>query len=135
MPEMGDPMTEEETKNFMSNSTYFGLLLNASVSIHMRVKRRTIMSVFKDATVVVVHGVWAEGSSWETVIRELQKQGLNVVAAPIPLTSLSDDAAALRRTIARTEGPVILAGHGSSQMFLGKFWLQFQRPSLLLGDH
>jgi pimeloyl-ACP methyl ester carboxylesterase len=69
------------------------------------------MSVFKNATVVVVHGAWADGSSWEPVIRELQKQGLNVVAAPIPLTSLGDDAAALRRTIARTEGPVILAGH------------------------
>jgi pimeloyl-ACP methyl ester carboxylesterase len=69
------------------------------------------MSVFKNATVVVVHGAWADGSSWELVIRELQKQGWNVVAAPIPLTSLGDDAAALRRTIARTEGPVILAGH------------------------
>jgi pimeloyl-ACP methyl ester carboxylesterase len=69
------------------------------------------MSAFKNATVVVVHGAWADGSSWEPVIRGLQKQGLNVVAAPIPLTSLSDDAAALRRTIARTEGPVILAGH------------------------
>jgi len=40
-----------------------------------------------------------------------QNEGLNVVAAPIPLTSLSDDAAALRRTIARTQGPVIVAGH------------------------
>jgi pimeloyl-ACP methyl ester carboxylesterase len=69
------------------------------------------VSVFKNATVVVVHGAWADGSSWELVIRALQKEGLNVVAAPIPLTSLSDDAAALRRTIARTEGPVILAGH------------------------
>jgi pimeloyl-ACP methyl ester carboxylesterase len=45
------------------------------------------------------------------VIRLLQEQGLKVVAAPIPLTSLSDDAAALRRTIARTEGPLVLAGH------------------------
>jgi pimeloyl-ACP methyl ester carboxylesterase len=41
----------------------------------------------------------------------LQRQGLKVVAAPIPLTSLSDDAAALQRAIARTEGPVIVAGH------------------------
>src|SRR5580658_8346698 len=69
------------------------------------------MSVNKDATVVVVHGAWADGSSWGPVLGELQKQGFNVVAAPIPLTSLSDDAAALRRTIARTQGPVILAGH------------------------
>lgn len=69
------------------------------------------MSAFKNATVVVIHGAWADGSSWEPVIRRLQNEGFNVVAAPIPLTSLSDDAAALRRTIARTEGPVLVAGH------------------------
>jgi pimeloyl-ACP methyl ester carboxylesterase len=44
-------------------------------------------------------------------MRPLQKQGLQVVAAPIPLTSMSDDAAALKRTIARTHGSLILAGH------------------------
>jgi pimeloyl-ACP methyl ester carboxylesterase len=69
------------------------------------------MSAFKNATVVVVHGAWADGSSWEPVIRLLQKKDLKVIAAPIPLTSLTDDAAALRRTIARTDGPVIVAGH------------------------
>jgi pimeloyl-ACP methyl ester carboxylesterase len=69
------------------------------------------MSDLKNLTVIVVHGAWADGSSWEPVIRRLQGKGLNVVAAPIPLTSLRDDAAALRRTIARTEGPVIVAGH------------------------
>jgi pimeloyl-ACP methyl ester carboxylesterase len=69
------------------------------------------MSFTKDATVVVVHGAWADGSSWEAVISPLLKNGLKVVAAPIPLTSLSDDAAALKRVIARTEGPVIVAGH------------------------
>src|SRR3984885_13333640 len=65
----------------------------------------------ENATVVVVHGAWADGSSWQAIIGPLEDRGLNVVAAPIPLTSLSDDAAALKRTIARTEGPVILAGH------------------------
>ena len=69
------------------------------------------MSFSKNATVVVVHGAWADGSSWQAVIRSLEERGLNVIAAPIPLTSLSDDAAALKRTIARTEGPVIVAGH------------------------
>jgi pimeloyl-ACP methyl ester carboxylesterase len=69
------------------------------------------MSELKNAAVVVVHGAWADGSSWEPVIRRLLSKGLKVVAAPIPLTSLGDDAAALRRTIARTEGPVIVAGH------------------------
>ena len=69
------------------------------------------MSFPKNATVVVVHGAWADGLSWQAVIRSLEERGLNVIAAPIPLTSLSDDAAALKRTITRTEGPVIVAGH------------------------
>src|ERR1700744_4707241 len=69
------------------------------------------MSVFENTTVVVVHGAWADGSSWQLVIPQLEKRGFKVIAAPIPLTSLSDDAAALKRTIARTEGPVIVAGH------------------------
>jgi pimeloyl-ACP methyl ester carboxylesterase len=69
------------------------------------------MSNLRRATVVVVHGAWADGSSWEPVISRLLKQGFNVVAAPIPLTSLRDDAATLRRTIARTQGPILLAGH------------------------
>jgi pimeloyl-ACP methyl ester carboxylesterase len=62
-------------------------------------------------TVVVVHGAWADGSSWEPVIHRLQQKSFPVLAAPIPLTSLTDDAAWLRRTIARAEGPVIVAGH------------------------
>jgi pimeloyl-ACP methyl ester carboxylesterase len=69
------------------------------------------MNFSKNATVVVVHGAWADGSSWQAIIRLLEDRGLNVIAAPIPLTSLSDDAAALKRTIARTQGPVIVAGH------------------------
>lgn len=77
------------------------------------------MSVFENATVVLVHGAWADGSSWEPVIRKLQEQRLNVIAAPIPLTSLSDDAAALRRTIARTNGTVIVAGHAYAGAVVG----------------
>jgi pimeloyl-ACP methyl ester carboxylesterase len=69
------------------------------------------MNSSEKATVVVVHGAWADGSSWRAVIRLLQEQDFKVVAAPIPLTSLSDDAAALKRTIARIQGPVIVAGH------------------------
>ena len=77
------------------------------------------MSIFKNATIVLVHGAWADGSSWGSVIQKLQDQGLNVIAAPIPLTSLNDDAAALRRTIARTEGPVIVAGHAYGGAVVG----------------
>jgi pimeloyl-ACP methyl ester carboxylesterase len=69
------------------------------------------MPLPENSTVVVAHGAWADGSSWSEVILPLSKQGLRVVAAPLPLTSLSDDITALNRTIARTQGPVIVAGH------------------------
>ncbi|MGB6872208.1 MAG: alpha/beta hydrolase [Acidobacteriaceae bacterium] len=62
-------------------------------------------------TVVLVHGAWADGSCWTNVILPLRRHGLKVIAAPLPLTSLSDDAAALRRVIERTTGPVTLVAH------------------------
>jgi pimeloyl-ACP methyl ester carboxylesterase len=61
--------------------------------------------------IALVHGAWADGSSWARVIQPLQSKGLKVQAAPIPLTSLSEDIAALDRALERTEGPVILAAH------------------------
>jgi pimeloyl-ACP methyl ester carboxylesterase len=68
----------------------------------------------KNVTAVLVHAAWADGSCWSNVILPLRNQGLQVTAAPIPLTSLSDDAAALQRAIERTSGPVILVGHAYS---------------------
>jgi pimeloyl-ACP methyl ester carboxylesterase len=65
----------------------------------------------KDVSVVLVHGAWADGSSWERVITALKAENVKVVAAPLPLTSLADDVAALNRSLDRTGGPIILAGH------------------------
>ncbi len=62
-------------------------------------------------TVVLVHGAWADGSSWSPVITELRGSGAAVTAAPIPLTSLDDDVDALDRAIDRTTGHVILVAH------------------------
>lgn len=62
-------------------------------------------------TVVLAHGAWADGSCWHNVILPLRKQGFGVICAPIPLTSLSDDIAALNGVIERTSGPVVLVGH------------------------
>jgi pimeloyl-ACP methyl ester carboxylesterase len=62
-------------------------------------------------TVVLVHGAWADGSSWNDVTGALLSKGLDVLAAPIPLTSLSDDVAALDRALEHTSGPLVLAGH------------------------
>jgi pimeloyl-ACP methyl ester carboxylesterase len=70
-------------------------------------------------TVVLVHGAWADGSSWSRVITGLQQAGIAVIAAPIPLTSLADDVDALDRTIDRTEGPVVVAGHAYAGGVIG----------------
>ena len=64
-----------------------------------------------NGTMILVHGAWADGSSWGQVILPLRHQSLRVICAPIPLTSLSDDAAALSRVLERVDGPVLIAGH------------------------
>jgi len=63
------------------------------------------------ATVILVHGAWADGSSWSKVISRLQQKGVQTVAVQNPLTSLNDDVAAVNRAIASAKGPVVLVGH------------------------
>jgi pimeloyl-ACP methyl ester carboxylesterase len=62
-------------------------------------------------SIVLVHGAFADGSSWAKVISILQAKGYNVTAAQIPLTGFADDVAATNRALARQTGPVILVGH------------------------
>ncbi len=62
-------------------------------------------------TVLLVHGAWADGSSWSKVIPLLEEKGLHVVSVQIPLTSFADDVAATQRAIALEDGPVLLVGH------------------------
>src|SRR5437870_7222447 len=62
-------------------------------------------------TVVLVHGAWADGSSWTKVLSLLLLRGMYVIAAQIPLTSIEEDAAATNRIFADAAGPVILVGH------------------------
>lgn len=68
---------------------------------------------------ILVHGAWADGSCWSNVVSPLQERGLHVICAPIPLTSLSDDAAALSRVLERSSGPVVLVGHAYSGAVIG----------------
>lgn len=62
-------------------------------------------------TVVLVHGAFADGSSWNRVIDKLQRQHTEVIAVQLPLTSLKEDVAATQRAIARAHGDVVLVGH------------------------
>jgi pimeloyl-ACP methyl ester carboxylesterase len=73
----------------------------------------------KDVSVVLAHGAWADGSSWAAVIAALKKESVEVLAAPLPLTSLADDVATLNRSLDRTNGPIVLAGHAYAGAVIG----------------
>jgi pimeloyl-ACP methyl ester carboxylesterase len=72
-----------------------------------------------DVTVVLVHGAWADGSSWAKVIAPLTASGVKAIAAPLPLTSFHDDIAALDRTLERAQARVVLAGHAYAGAVIG----------------
>ena len=65
----------------------------------------------KKANVLLVHGAWADGSCWAKVILLLQAKGVDVTAAQIPLTSLSDDIAVTKRLLSTQKEPTVLVGH------------------------
>src|SRR5690348_6736789 len=79
----------------------------------------TLSEAKTQVSIVLVHGAWADGSSWAQVITPLQARGLTVLAAPIPLTSLSDDISALERTLERIDGPVVLVAHAYAGAVVG----------------
>src|SRR6201994_4171960 len=68
--------------------------------------------------VVLVHGLFADGSSWLEVIPRLQQAGLNVTSVQNPLTTLPEAAAAPERVLARQDGPTVLVGHSFSGMIV-----------------
>jgi pimeloyl-ACP methyl ester carboxylesterase len=61
--------------------------------------------------IVLVHGAWADGSSWSAVIEHLQADGYRITAPQFALTRLADDVARLRQVLARQDGPTLVAGH------------------------
>ena len=73
----------------------------------------------KIVSVVLVPGAWADGSSWAKVIAPLVADGVQVVAAPLPLTSFQDDVTALDRTLERVTGPTVLVGHAYAGAVIG----------------
>ncbi len=64
-----------------------------------------------ETAVILIHGAWADGSSWSAVIEQLQAEGYKVTAPQFPLTSLADDVARLRQVLALHDGPTVLVGH------------------------
>jgi pimeloyl-ACP methyl ester carboxylesterase len=79
-------------------------------------RKEHLMSMDQNAmhprpNIVLVHGAWAEGSSWSSVIERLQADGYHVTAPQFPLTSLADDVARLRHVLALQDGPTVIVGH------------------------
>lgn len=64
-----------------------------------------------ETAVVLVHGAWADGSSWNSVVKQLQAEGYKTTAPQFPLTSLADDVARLRQVLALHDGPAVVVGH------------------------
>ncbi len=70
--------------------------------------------------VVLVHGAWADGSSWAKVIPLLAEKGVAVTAVQLPLTSFDADVAAVRRAVALAAGDVVLVGHSYAGAVIGE---------------
>ncbi|MGA7853167.1 MAG: alpha/beta hydrolase [Candidatus Acidiferrales bacterium] len=68
----------------------------------------------ENSTIVLVHAAWADGYCWSNIVVPLERHGLKVMCAPIPLTSLTNDTEALSWALERTTGPLILVGHAYS---------------------
>src|SRR5277367_6802985 len=75
-------------------------------------------TVPKAKNVVLVHGLFADGSSWSEVIPRLQAAGLNVTSVQNPLTTLPEAVASAQRVLARQDGPTVLVGHSFSGMIV-----------------
>jgi pimeloyl-ACP methyl ester carboxylesterase len=77
-----------------------------------------ISPLAKARNVVLVHGLFADGSCWSEVIARLQAAGLNATAVQNPLTTLSQSVAAVQRVLARQDGPTVLVGHSFAGMIV-----------------
>src|SRR5262249_7648407 len=81
----------------------------ATAAVSPRVKARNV---------VLVHGLFADGSCWTDVIARLQKAGLNVTSVQNPLTTLPEAVASAERVLSRQDGPTVLVGHSFSGMIV-----------------
>ena len=71
------------------------------------------------ASVVLAHGAWTDGSSWSKVIVALKAKGISTIAAPLPLTSMLEDVAALDQASERVDGQIVLVGHAYAGAVIG----------------
>jgi len=95
----------------MINRRTFSVSLAAGAAASLVTTSATAQTSPRIRNVVLVHGAYADGSSWAEVIGRLQAAGLRATAVQNPLTSLADDVEATRRILALQDGPTVLVGH------------------------
>ena len=98
----------------------FGIYISTIVVLALAVSFPSYAEPPAVKNVVLVHGAFADGSSYAKVIPLLEAKGLNVIAVQNPLSSLADDVAAAKRAIALQDGPVILVGHSWGGMVISE---------------
>src|SRR5215510_1610921 len=101
----------------MDRRTFVGLTA-ATAASSLLSRTASAQTTSKARNVVLVHGLFADGSSWSEVIPRLQAAGLNVTSVQNPLTTLPDAVDAALRVLERQNGPTVLAGHSFSGMIV-----------------
>jgi pimeloyl-ACP methyl ester carboxylesterase len=104
----------------MDRRTFMSRLAAASAAAAILPRAAVAQRAPKAGNVVLLHGLFADGSCWSEVIARLQSQGLTAVSVQNPLTTLEDSVAAARRVLAMQDGPTVLVGHSFSGMIVSE---------------
>jgi pimeloyl-ACP methyl ester carboxylesterase len=99
---------------------FVAMMAAGAASTLLRASPVAAQTVPKAKNVVLVHGLFADGSCWSEVIARLQKKGLNATAVQNPLTTLPEAVAEAQRVLARQDGPTVLVGHSFSGMIVSE---------------
>jgi pimeloyl-ACP methyl ester carboxylesterase len=115
-----DLVTTKEAKMMMMNRRAFStaLVTGAAVSLISSCSIAANAALTKARNVVLVHGLFADGSCWSEVIARLQAVGLNAAAVQNPLTTLPEAVAATQRVLEQQDGPTVLVGHSFAGMIV-----------------
>jgi pimeloyl-ACP methyl ester carboxylesterase len=101
----------------ISRRTFSGALIAGAAALTTRSMAATATPT-KATNIVLVHGLFADGSCWSEVIARLQRAGVNATAVQNPLTTLPEAVASAQRVLARQDGPTVLVGHSFSGMIV-----------------
>src|ERR1700692_3144689 len=102
----------------MNRRAFSAALVTAAASLISTRGMAANSTPVKASNVVLVHGLFADGSCWSEVIARLQAAGLNATAVQNPLTTLPEAVASAQRVLARQDGPTVLVGHSFSGMIV-----------------